>query len=174
MEHGLVHIYSGNGKGKTTAAIGLTVRACGYGLKILFVQFMKSGESGELEIFEKFRENINVIRCHSVGKFTWQMSENEKCKSADDADALFCKAVNDAEHYNIVVLDEILNAISTGLLDVKKVAEFLKNRPSGIEIVMTGQVANSELIELADYVSEIKAVKHPYEKGITARKGIEY
>lgn len=171
---GLVHIYCGEGKGKTTCSVGLTVRACGYGLHVLFMQFLKSGTSSELKILKEL-PGIEVLGTKPIKKFSFQMTEEEKAETR----AVSQKEVEDMlqmiqnDHYDMVVLDEALGAIEAGLLDGQVIVDFLKNRPEKLEVVLTGRYPTPELEELADYVSRIDKVKHPYDKGIPARAGIE-
>lgn len=173
---GLIHIYTGDGKGKTTAAIGLGVRACGHGMKVLMVQFLKSTPTGEIYCLKSLEPNFRLCRGTESKKFTWQMGEEEKAHAAAEQQDMFNNAVNAARNgeCDLLILDEILGAISSGMLDEKQLISFIENKPDGLELVLTGRNADSDLIGLADYVSEIKAVKHPAEKGIHARKGIEY
>lgn len=171
---GLVHIYCGEGKGKTTCAVGLTVRASGYGLKVLFMQFLKSGNSSELKVLRSL-PNVTVENTRPVTKFSFQMTEEEK-KEIRELDARqFAKVAEELKtgKYDIFVLDECLGAIQAGLFDESLIADFIKNKPEGIEVVLTGRYPSDTLVGLADYVSRIDKVKHPYDRGIKARAGIE-
>lgn len=173
---GLVHIYTGEGKGKTTAAIGLAVRAAGNGLKVLFVQFLKGGEeSGELKIFKKLQENIEVIRFDQRHPIFFNKGDTKEglIMAAKDALKLIAEKIK-SDKYDLVVLDEINNLIAQGWADINELTDIIRKRPEGVEIVLTGRGAPRELIKIADYVTEMKAVKHPFKKGIKARKGIEY
>lgn len=171
---GLVHIYCGEGKGKTTCSVGLTVRACGYGLHVLFMQFLKSGDSSELKILKSL-PGIDVLGTKPIKKFSFQMTEEEKAETRRINSEQFADMVKmlENDHYDMLVLDEVLGAIEAGLLDDQLIVNFLKNRPEQLEVVMTGRYPTEELEELADYVSRIDKVKHPYDKGIPARAGIE-
>ncbi|MEK6655826.1 MAG: cob(I)yrinic acid a,c-diamide adenosyltransferase [Nitrospirota bacterium] len=173
---GLLHIYTGEGKGKTTAAIGLAVRAAGNGMKVLFVQFLKGGEeSGELKIFKNLQKNIEVIRFDQRHPIFFEKGDTKEglIKAAKEALKLIAEKIKSGK-YNLVVLDEINNLVSQGWADVNELMEIIKKRPEGVEIVLTGRGASKELIDMADYVTEVKAIKHPFKKGIKARKGIEY
>ena len=172
---GLVHIYTGDGKGKTTAALGLGVRACGRGLKVLMVQFLKGAPTGEIYSTKKLEPGFVLQRGTETRKFTWEMNEAEKAKTAAEQCLIFENAVRAAEggECDLLILDEALGAISSGMLNKCAVIEFIKGKPENLELVLTGRGATSDLIELADYVSEIKAVKHPAEKGVNGRVGIE-
>lgn len=173
---GLVHIYTGEGKGKTTAAVGLGVRACGSGLKVLLVQFLKGAATGELEAIKKLEPDFQVIRGFTCNKFSWDMTGEEREYTAGEAAEMFeqVKEIVQTGQYELVILDEILGVVSLNFLPWETVLELIKNKPEKVELVMTGRNAHKAFVEAADYVSEIKAVKHPYEKGVTARKGIEY
>lgn len=167
----MIHIYTGDGKGKTTAACGLALRTAGCGKTVLAVQFLKDGASGEICAFEKFK-NITVMSSETKG-FLWDMTDAEKKETKLLHEKLFKTAVQKVAAFDVVIFDEILGAISEGMIDETAVLEFLKTGPEP-EIVLTGRDAGEELIALADYVSEIKCIKHPMENGIPARQGIEY
>ena len=171
---GLVHIYCGEGKGKTTCSLGLTVRACGYGLRVLFMQFLKSGDSSELKILRSL-PGVEVMGTKPVKKFSFQMTEEEKAETRENNRQQFDDMVKllEGNRYDMLVLDECLGAIEAGLLDEQLIVNFLRNRPEQLEVVLTGRYPTDELVELADYVSRIDKVKHPFDKGIPARAGIE-
>ena len=171
---GLVHIYCGEGKGKTTCSVGLTVRAAGYGLRVLFMQFLKSGDSSELKVLRSL-DNVEVVGMKPVKKFSFQMTEEEKEETRISNAEQFADVVKrlETEHFDMLVLDETLGAIEAGLLDEDVIAGFLQSRPEQLEVVMTGRYTSDRLVELADYVSRIDKVKHPFDKGIGARAGIE-
>ncbi len=172
---GLVHIYTGDGKGKTTAAVGLGVRACGCGLKVLMVQFLKGSGSGELSALKKLEPGFSVYRSEQVHKFTWQMDEAEKTVISERQRELLDYAASQmsANNFDLVILDEIMAVIREGMIRTDEVADLVRNRPEGVELVLTGRNAPKELVDLADYVSEITKVKHPMDKGAPPRKGIE-
>lgn len=169
---GLVHIYTGDGKGKTTASAGLAVRAAGAGKSVLFSQFLKGRPTGELTSLKKI--GVFVVRSDAVTKFIPYMNEQELKECRQSQKAVFDEVKSKIEDFDVVILDEVIGAINTGMISLEETVELIRKRPEGTEIVLTGRDAPQELIELADYVSEIKAVKHPYDKGITAREGIEY
>jgi cob(I)alamin adenosyltransferase len=173
---GLIHIYTGDGKGKTTAAVGLGVRACGRGMKVLMVQFLKGTPTGELYSLKTLEPDFELHRGTGITKFTWEMNEEEKAQTTAEQQGLLEYAADLIEKggIDLLILDEVLGAVSTGMLSKNAVVEFVKNKPCNLELVLTGRGASPELVELADYVSEIKAVKHPAGKGIKARKGIEF
>jgi len=175
-EHtGLSHIYYGDGQGKTTAAFGLAFRCTGCGYRVVIAQFLKSRKTGEVTAAERFQE-IRVLRSHPLTKFTFQMNDEERVEVAKNCETLFEDAValTSDGSVRLLVLDEVIDACAYGLLPMERLMRFLAARPTGLEVAMTGHSLPVELAELADYVSEIKAQKHPYEKGINARHGIEY
>ncbi len=174
MEQGLIHIYCGNGKGKTTACLGLTIRCAGHGNKVLFVQFLKSRPTGELKSLELL-PNIEVFRGKETKKFTFQMTLEEKQEVLREHEQLFTriKTKLTQENVQLLVLDEIIGACNTGVFDENQLLDFLKTKPQRLEVVLSGRDPSPELLELADYVSEICKRKHPFDKGIPARSGIE-
>lgn len=171
---GLVHIYCGEGKGKTTCSVGLTVRASGYGLKVLFMQFLKSGDSSELKVLRTL-DGVEVVNTKPIKKFSFQMTEEEKQEVRDLNAQQFADVVKKLhdEHYDMLVVDECLGSIEAGLLDEEIIVNFLENRPEKLEVVLTGRYPSEKLVELANYVSRIDKVKHPFDEGIPARAGIE-
>lgn len=170
-----VHIYCGDGKGKTTAAIGLAVRACGSGKKVLITRFLKTDHSGEVKALCRLPEII-VTPCKRSFGFFSRMSEEQKKEAGIYYSQLLKTTLNKAvvENFDLLVLDEIMAVCNVGLVEEERVLEFLSARPENLEVVLTGRNPSDKLLEIADYVSEIKKVKHPYDRGISARQGIEY
>jgi cob(I)alamin adenosyltransferase len=173
LEKGLVQVYTGNGKGKTSAAFGIALRAIGRGLKVYIIQFIKGGfDYGELYVVDKL-PNLK-LKAFGRGKFVTQRpAEKEDVKLAEEALILAEEVVKSGE-YDIVILDEINVALNLKLIKTKKVLELMKNKPKHVELILTGRYAPNEMIEAADLVTEMKEVKHPFNKGFQARKGIEY
>lgn len=172
---GFVHVYAGDGKGKTTAAAGLAVRAAGRGMRVVFAQFMKGRESGEAVEFNKIPE-IEVLRADKDYGFYRNMTDEEKLlqkKAHDKITERIFERVYKLKDVDMVVLDELAWAYRYGLIDKTGITELLKNH-EGVEIVITGRNPSEELLEAADYITEMKKVKHPYESGVAAREGIEY
>lgn len=171
----MVHIYYGDGKGKTTAAIGLAARAAGSRMKVLFVQFLKTEFSGERHTLSH-TENINLTFCPLELNFTYNMDESEKAKASIIFRKLFDDAVTTVltQKYDMIVLDEIFSAINADMVSEGDVYEFVSNAPKNLEIVLTGHQPSERLLSLADYVTEMKKIKHPYDKGVQARFGIEF
>lgn len=171
----MLHIYCGDGKGKTTAAAGLAVRFAGAGGKVLFCQFMKSGNSSELGVLNSIPD-IVVFPCFGIRKFVYEMSGFEKENLHKEYTADFEKIkqlLAEDNTFKMVVLDEIISCVNTGLLDINSLCEFLQKNKE-IEIILTGRDPDKRLCEAADYISEIHCKKHPYDKNIKARKGIEF
>jgi cob(I)alamin adenosyltransferase len=166
-----IQVYTGDGKGKTTAALGLSIRAAGHGLKTYIGQFMKGQHYGELTAL---RDNP-FITIEQYGDIECIRRDQVTQKHMDQAKQGLIKARNAmlSGQYDLVVLDEINVAIWFGLLTAKQVLEFLDRRPESVEIILTGRNAPQEIIQYADLVSEIKEVKHYYHQGILARNGIE-
>ena len=170
---GCLHIYCGDGKGKTTAAVGLAVRAAGSGMKVMFCQCMKDGTSAELRMLGSL--GITVCCCPERFGFFWNMTEEQKEEAAHAYTHLFEETSRRAEEdgYDMLVVDEFMSAYNHGLIYQRTALEFLMKRPENLEVVLTGRDPGEELLELADYVTEMKKVKHPFDRGLPARKGIE-
>lgn len=171
---GLIHIYCGDGKGKTTAAVGLAVRCAGRGNKVLLVQFLKSRDSGELYSLAKLPD-IEVMRGKENKKFTFQMNEEEKHALLIEHNKMFEQVLAKIKNggYSLLILDEVIGALNAKVFEMPKLIEFLRHKPENLEVVLTGRNPAPELVEIADYVSEMRKVKHPMDKGIMAREGIE-
>ena len=178
-EHGLILVNTGNGKGKTTAALGVVLRAVGQGFKVLILQFIKSGNGyGELAGLAKLGDQVEI---RSMGKgFIYynrnEVGEAELARHKEAAQAAWRTLVEEvnSDKWDLIVMDEINNAINYELIDVNSVVEMLKNKPKRLHVVLTGRYAKPEIIDMADTVTEMKVVKHAYEKGIKAAKGIEF
>lgn len=171
---GLIHIYCGEGKGKTSAALGLALRAAGAGIKVLFVQFLKDGSSSEISMLERL--GIETACCPDIRKFVFQMTEEERRQGGEEYSRLLSAAVSRCreEGFGLLVLDEVLPACRLGLVPEEALMDFLRSKPSELEVVLTGREPSPALLELADYVTEMKKLRHPYDRGIQARKGIEF
>ena len=174
MGTGLIHIYCGNGKGKTTCAMGLCTRAAGYGYKVLIYQFMKNNKTSERKVLEKV-ENITFVDGLESEKFSIYMTEEEKAERRTYYLEQFRKITEMAEKeaYQVLFMDEIIYTIGAGLFDEQILVEYLKNKPKDLEVILTGQNPGEAVVALADYVSEIQKVKHPYDRGMASRAGIE-
>jgi len=174
MKKGLVHIYTGKGKGKTSAAVGLAVRAIAHGFKILYANFNKGDSfvNTETEILKKLGAVIRVCAC-SHPDFTPGVSLKRHAEKTREA----LNMINDLikkETFDLLVLDEILISVRDGFIEEEIVLDFIRKKPSNLELVLTGRGATGKLTGIADYVSEIDKIKHPFDQGISAREGIEF
>ena len=167
----MIHIYSGEGKGKTTAAMGLAVRAAGAGMIVGIFQFLKNGSSSEIRVLSQL-DGISVRCCKSCTKFTFNMNEEELGRVTAEHNEML-REIGE-QRYDVVILDEFFGAYNSGLMDRSIADETVKSFPDSRELILTGRSPSEFFCGLADYHSDIKAVKHPYERGISARKGIEY
>jgi cob(I)alamin adenosyltransferase len=170
---GLILINTGDGKGKTTAALGTALRAVGNGMRVLMLQFIKGSSTyGELEAVKAFGDKF-VLRQMGRGFVKVGGAEAEDVRLVEAAWAEAREAINGGE-WDMVILDEINYAISYGMLDAAVVAETLRGKPERVHVILTGRSADPRLVELADTVTEMREVKHAYQKGIKAQRGIEY
>ncbi|MFP3871782.1 MAG: cob(I)yrinic acid a,c-diamide adenosyltransferase [Candidatus Natronoplasma sp.] len=170
---GLFQVYTGDGKGKTTAAIGLAVRAAGRDLNIYFGQFMKGTEYGEQIALERFDEEITLEQYGEEGLHVTDSPSEEEIKMAKRGLQKIKDALNSGK-FDVVIADEICVAHHFNLLSLEELVDLVEDAPEGVELVFTGRKAPEEIIELADLVTEMKEIKHPYQEGIEARKGIEF
>lgn len=173
----MIQLYCGEGKGKTTAAVGQAVRAAGNGLNVIFSQFMKGNDTGEIPILKQV-ENIEVIRSPRNFGFYSTLTEREKQELTDIHNDILDRLLLAAKEKSsdMIILDEITYPVNFHLLEEEKLWELLSFGKSGqgMEIILTGRNPKDFLTDCADYVTQMQAVRHPFEKGITARKGIEY
>ncbi|ATW28354.1 cob(I)yrinic acid a,c-diamide adenosyltransferase [Candidatus Formimonas warabiya] len=174
LEKGLIQVYTGNAKGKSTASFGLALRAAGHGFKVVIIQFMKTGSFyGEITSFKRLAPEIEI---YSYGK---EGFVHRRGVTEEDI-ALAHKALAHAEKVmlspdtDILILDEINNALYFQLLTIQEVISLLDKKPEQVEIVLTGRNAPEEILERAHLVTEMKEIKHPFHQGINSRKGIEY
>ncbi len=175
----MIHLYTGNGKGKTTAAIGLGIRAAGWSLQVCFAQFMKGNDTGELHVLNNL-PGITILRSEKNFGFYSSMSESDKEELTEIHNRILDRILESVESgsCHMVILDEITYPVHWGLLDMEKLKRLLAFGKQGadqeIELVLTGRNAEDFLSNTADYLTEMKCVRHPYEGGIGARKGIEF
>jgi cob(I)alamin adenosyltransferase len=171
---GLIHLYVGDGKGKTTAAAGLALRALGCGRKVLFGQFLKGRPTGEIAPLAQ--QGAKVMRAKVGEKFIFQMSPEEK----EEAVRLHIQALEEMEReirtgqYDLAILDEVVDAVNTGVIPLEKLTALLDGKPDELEVVLTGRNPPPEIVERSDYYTEFVCRKHPFQKGVPAREGIEY
>ena len=186
---GLVHVYSGDGKGKTTVAVGLALRALGHDMTVYMVQFLKGGgHAGEVIACERFLPNFKVKQFGKPCPYSEQMkqgsmdcgnckdcflSRREEKEKVSEALDLAEKIVKSGK-YDVVFLDEVNNALNRKLAPLSRVLKLIKSRKSSVELVLTGRNAPQELIELADYATIMRKIKHPFTKGVRSRYGVDY
>lgn len=172
---GLVHIYHGDGKGKTTAAIGLAVRASGRGMRVLILRLLKTDDSGEVDTLRQIA-GITVIPCDRTFGFVSRMSDEQKKEAAEYYTAKLKEAFQKTreEKYDMLIVDEMMAACNYRMVPEQVVLDFLDHKPKQLEIVMTGRDPSEQLKQRADYITEMRMEQHPYKKGVNARVGIEY
>lgn len=174
--NGLIHIYCGDGRGKTTAALGLALRWAGYGRPVLLAQFQKTEYSGELDAL-KLLPSAEVLRVQDgLTGFSWQFNEEETARRTQSHNQLLQQAFqicSDGKR-RLLILDELTSAMNCGLVDTAAVMRLIRTKPSELELVITGREPAEELCKMADYISKIHAIKHPMNRGISAREGVEY
>jgi len=177
-KHGYIQVYTGDGKGKTTASLGLCMRALGRNWKVLLVMFTKGGDNyGELISFKKLSQEINNnLTIHQAGldRIVYSNNVNSNDKTEIQKGWHVVKDAIKNNSYNLIIMDEANIAIDLGLIDLQDVVETLKNKPDEMEIVLTGRNAKPEIIEIAHLVSKIEPIKHYWDTGVVAREGIEY
>lgn len=176
LEKGYIQVYTGNGKGKTTAALGLGLRAVGSGCKVIMVQFLKGFPTSELRSIEWLNNQFEIIRLVPQDKFFWQLSveEKEKLKEQLEKEVKRIYQILERALCDVLILDEIFGALSNEMITINQLNELLDLKPEHMELILTGRNAPKKIIDRADLVTEMKPVKHYYEKGVKSRKGIEY
>ena len=176
MKKGLIQVYCGNGKGKTTAAIGQGIRATGHGYKVIMIQFLKGRPTGELETLKRLEPEFKVFKFEKQTKFIFEMDEEQKKDlQSDIRNALnFARKVLDTRECDVLILDEILGVVENELLEEEELIKIINNKSEHIELILTGRVVPERIKSLADYISTIEETAHPFYKGVAARKGIEY
>ena len=172
-EKGLIHVYTGNGKGKTTASMGIALRAAGQGLKVLIIQFMKAQSSGEIKALNAINLPITVRQFGRKVFFNSKTRDPIDIQRAQKGLECFKSALIEGK-YDLIVLDEINVVMAMGSLKVEDVIRAIQTRPPALHLVLTGRNAPDEIVNLADLVTEMKEVKHCYNQGIAAQKGLEY
>ncbi len=172
---GYVHLYCGDGKGKTTAAVGLAIRAAGHDKKVLISRFLKNDDSGEVAVLKQIPQ-ITVLPCRERFGFAFRMTEGERKRAAACYTGQFRETIRMAAdgRFDILILDEIVAACQYALVAEEELLDFLENRPAFLEVVLTGRNPSEAVREKADYISEIRMERHPFSRGISAREGIEY
>jgi len=175
MDKGLIHVYTGDGKGKTTAAFGLAVRAAGHGKRVLVLQFLKSriGNTGEIRIVKKSGVKVVKFKNQTSPIFDPAVKVSDLKKTIKDAIAVSIGHII-SKKFDLIIMEEFNNVLNNGYATLTDLRKIIKAKPEGLEIVFTGRGAPKELINCADYVTEMKMLKHPANNGIMAREGIEY
>lgn len=176
LEKGYVQVYTGNGKGKTTAAIGQAMRAVGNGLRVYMLQFLKTDPTGELEISKLIGDKFQIFRFESKKGFFWTLNDAEKAVLKEEVNRAyeFAAEVIKNNSCDVFIMDEIMGILSNKLLTEQQVIELIDNKPSSMEIILTGRNVPASIKDRADLVTEMKDVKHYMEKGVFSREGIEY
>jgi len=175
IEHGMVHVYTGDGKGKTTVALGLALRALGWGLKVTMVQFIKGyPKIGEIRFANSYSDSFQV---HQFALDLEREIDESKVlarrREAEEAMRFAEELVGSGES-DVVILDELSVAVHYGLIDLDRVLKLVREKPRHVELVITGQNAPEELIAAADYATEMRLIRHPYQNGTQARRGVDY
>ncbi|MGL4774733.1 MAG: cob(I)yrinic acid a,c-diamide adenosyltransferase [Clostridium sp.] len=173
---GYIQVYTGDGKGKTTCALGQGFRAVGNGLKVKMVQFLKSGETGELESVKRLGEDFKIYRFEKRRGFVWTLNEEEieEVKKEVKVAFEFIKEIIVDNSCDILIIDEVMGVLSNKFLTEDEVLEVLNSKPDKMELILTGRNVPEKILERADLVTEMKPIKHYFKKGVPARKGIEY
>ncbi len=171
MQKGFVQVYTGDGKGKTTAAIGLSVRAAGAGLKVFIAQFIKTGDFSEMKALKKFSDHITVRQFGQGGFIRGKPADEDIAAAQKGLDAV--KSAILSGEYDVVVMEEGNVAVTCGLLSVRDILDIIAMKPESVELVITGRGAEPSVIKKADLVTEMKEIKHYFQKGVQARVGIE-
>lgn len=176
IKEGYVQIYTGDGKGKTTAAIGLGIRAAGNDMVVYMVQFLKNRKSGEIKSINKLGSNFKVYNFEKEKGFFWTLNEEEKkeLKYEINETYKFCIETIKNNRCDILILDEIMGALTNKLLNEQQIIDLIEIKPRTMEIIMTGRNVPEAIINKADLVTEMKEIKHYFNKGVPAREGIEY
>lgn len=176
LKKGLIQIYCGNGKGKTTAAIGQGIRALGHELKVIMIQFLKATPTGEVAILKKLEPDFKVFRFEKPRDFFWNLNEEQKKELKYEIlnGINFAKKVLDTRECDMLILDEILGVVENHLLTEEEILALLEHKPDEMELILTGRIVPPNIAKKAHYISTINATKHPFEQGISARQGIEY
>lgn len=170
LSGGMIYIYTGDGKGKTTAALGLSMRAVGQDMKVAFIQFIKGITSGEILFTNKYRP-FEIIQLYSGDSFSKPF---EQLKLEAQKTLSYAREIILNDKFDLVILDEVLVAIDKKLITIQQLLDLLNEKPDSLDLVLTGRHAPQKIIDRADLVTDMHMIKHPYTKGITGKRGIEY
>jgi cob(I)alamin adenosyltransferase len=176
LKNGYVQIYTGNGKGKTTAAVGLAVRAAGNEYNVFMVQFLKGGKTGELESAKKMSPFFNIFRFEKKRGFFWTLNVEEKNELKEEVQKgyEFCMEALKEGKCDILIMDEVMGALNNQLISEEQLLELIDNKPDNIELVLTGRDVPKAIIDKANLVTEMKDIKHYFNEGVPSREGIEF
>lgn len=176
LKEGYVQIYTGNGKGKTTAAVGLATRAAGNEYMVYMVQFLKTGATGEIESAKKLSPYFNIFRFQEVKGFFWNLNEEEKKQLKIEVKKTFdfCLDAIENRKCDILIMDEVMGTLSNDLLSEDEIIALIDKKPKDMELIMTGRNVPERIAEKANLITEMKEVKHYFKEGVPARKGIEF
>jgi cob(I)alamin adenosyltransferase len=176
LKEGYIQIYTGNGKGKTTAAVGLATRAAGNEFKVTMVQFLKSGSTGELESAKKLSTYFNIYRFEKPRGFFWTLNDDQKAELKEEIQEAyrFCLKVMEDKQCDMLIMDEIMGALNNGLVSEEQLLELMDKKPKDMELIMTGRNVPERIMEKANLVTEMKDIKHYFNEGVPARKGVEF
>ncbi|MGK0468813.1 MAG: cob(I)alamin adenosyltransferase [Clostridium sp.] len=176
LKNGYVQIYTGNGKGKTTAAVGLAVRAAGNGYNVIMVQFLKGSKTGEIESAKKLAPFFNIFRFEEKRGFFWTLNAEEKIELKEEVQKgyEFCRKALKEEKCDILIMDEVMGALSNGLISEDQLIELIDKKPSNIELILTGRNVPRAILDKANLVTEMKDIKHYFNEGVPSREGIEF
>ena len=171
---GLIHVYTGEGKGKTSASLGIALRAIGWNRKVCIIQFIKGYCNIGEAFFAKDNPNLTLIQIKESKSRNVTKKSVTEAKDSTIIAVEKAKEILSSKEYDIVILDEINGALFYGLINIDDVKELISNKPIETELILTGRYAHEDILEMADYATEMKCIKHPYEKGIFARESIDY
>ncbi|WP_017414724.1 cob(I)yrinic acid a,c-diamide adenosyltransferase [Clostridium tunisiense] len=176
LSKGYIQIYTGDGKGKTTAAVGLATRAAGNEYMVTMVQFLKGGATGELHSAKRLDPYFNIYRFEKPRGFFWTLNEEQKAELKEEIQEAynFCLKQLEDKSCDILIMDEVMGALSNKLLTEEQILHLMDKKPEDIELVMTGRNVPERIVEKANLVTEMKDIKHYFNEGVPARKGIEF
>lgn len=176
LDKGMIQVYTGDGKGKTTAAIGQGIRAYGNGLRVVMIQFLKSNETGELNVLKNLGDNFKLVRLEKKRGFVWTLKDEEieELKKEVFEEYNYAKEVLANDSCDVLILDEVMGVLKNNFLSEDDVLELIKSKLNHVEIILTGRNVPEKIAGYADLITEMKEVKHYFSKGVNARRGIEY
>ena len=176
LKNGYVQIYTGNGKGKTTAAVGLAVRAAGNGYNVIMVQFLKGSKTGEIESAKRLAPFFNIFRFEKKRGFFWTLNDEEKVELKVEVQKgyEFCRNALMEEKCDILIMDEVMGALSNQLISEEQLVELIDKKPGNIELILTGRNVPKAILDKANLVTEMKDIKHYFNEGVPSREGIEF